>query len=553
MRRVAGSYQLVVLTTSLTLAACLSVGLPVRAADHNDPNGVNSIFADVALNAGDLYGMFGFPSDDTSDGEKVVVALTFAPVPRTGIFDSDMLYRINLDPDPRETTSMADGTLEMILEYGASLKDKYFKFKPAQIVVTFDAENRVEVSFSGFPGGDFRTTAAANELLEIETPDGQTVRAYFGGRDDPFFNDLPGFFRSINYSPQFYDIEQSRFDEAETPIPKTLLELEGNSWFNFDPENSQHGQGVKLPDPGEPFTWDGDRFLQDEDGNYRFVYSGRDAQAGINVNALIFEIPLTAITESPATDRVVRTWGESFIRTAASRAAVDAEQPSFFGAIWAWLASLFGDEAFEEIDMEQYKLVDLVGVPFLDAALSERWDERQLANNVRLSRHFVQRLGHLGWGFGPSLSALGIGSCFDHDDAPVSKVKHYALATVAFPRAKKCLFQQLHMPDDSWRRNGVDIPEKRTFEIFIPNVTAIDLDTNGSWPFGRRLEDQVASRFLAVFLDMDNGCGGGPCNIETLGDQALWDSLPIVPKTPPNPLVNDKEFLSVFPYLAAPW
>ena len=58
------------------------------------------------------------------------------------------------------------------------------------------------------------------------------------------------------------------------------------------------------------------------------------------------------------------------------------------------------------------------------------------------------------------------------------------------------------MPDDSWNRNGLDIPLRRPIEIFIPNVCAIDMDTTGTWPFGRRLEDQVATRFLSLFLDM---------------------------------------------------
>ena len=107
------------------------------------------------------------------------------------------------------------------------------------------------------------------------------------------------------------------------------------------------------------------------------------------------------------------------------------------------------------------------------------------------------------------------------------------------------------MPDDSWNPKGLDIPLRRPFEIFIPNVNAIDMDTTGSWPFGRRPEDQVATRFLSIFLDQANGCGG-PCDLETLGRQALWDAAPIQPKTPPNPLANDVPFLDEFPYLAPP-
>ena len=33
----------------------------------------------------------------------------------------------------------------------------------------------------------------------------------------------------------------------------------------------------------------------------------------------------------------------------------------------------------------------------------------------------------------------------------------------------------------------------------------------------------------------------------------MWDAAPIEPKTPPNPLKNDKAFLDQFPYLAEPW
>jgi hypothetical protein len=62
-------------------------------ADHNDPNAVNSIFSDVDVSAADLYDMFGFPSDNSEGGEKVVIALTFASVPETGVLDTDMLYR----------------------------------------------------------------------------------------------------------------------------------------------------------------------------------------------------------------------------------------------------------------------------------------------------------------------------------------------------------------------------------------------------------------------------------------------------------------------------
>jgi hypothetical protein len=109
------------------------------------------------------------------------------------------------------------------------------------------------------------------------------------------------------------------------------------------------------------------------------------------------------------------------------------------------------------------------------------------------------------------------------------------------------------MPDDRWNKGNQQIPLRRPLEIFVPNVCAIDMDTTGTWPFGRRLEDQVATRFLSMFLDMEAMFNGKPYHIELLSDQSLWDQAPIVPKTPPNPLKNDKDFLGHFPYLADPW
>ena len=78
-------------------------------ADHNDPNAVNSIFSDIEVSAADLYDIFGFPSHSAPD-EKVVIALTFAAVPKAGVLDSDMLYRILIAPDRRIVRSAAGDT-----------------------------------------------------------------------------------------------------------------------------------------------------------------------------------------------------------------------------------------------------------------------------------------------------------------------------------------------------------------------------------------------------------------------------------------------------------
>ncbi|MCU1667634.1 MAG: hypothetical protein JWP40_561 [Blastococcus sp.] len=519
-------------------------------ADHNDPNSVNSIFSDVDVSAADVYDMFGYPSDAT-DEEKVVLALTFAAVPEAGVFDTDMLYRLQVNPHARSVRPGTDEwSLSALSRYFDAMRDHYLGQRhAAEIRVTVDSSGTATVRFSDFPGGSFTTRVHTNEVTSIRAPSGAEITAYLGGRDDAFFNDLTGFFRSINYAPQFYHVPMARQDLRELPIPKTLLELEGNSLFNYNPEIPEHGHGVKLDLPPGPYTWEGDSFAKDADGNYRFVYSGMDAQAGKNVNAIILEVPLSFLTERPEEERVVNVWGESWVLKASSKIETIPDDPLWLENPVALLRRRGLDD-----ELQRYKLVDTVGQPFADAGLSEREDSRQLgANNFWLAPAFVRRLAHLGWGFGPSVTALGLASAFDHDNSPVSVHKKYATAAAAFPRGRKLIFQELRMPDDSWNKNRLDIPLRRPFEIFIPNVCAIDVDTTGTWPFGRRPEDQVATRFLSMFLDMGAPLGTSGYSVETLGDQALWDGAKITPRTPPNPLHNDTPFLTEFPYLAPAW
>src|SRR5882724_270673 len=126
-------------------------------ADHNDPNAVNSIFSDIDVSAADLYDIFGFPSDDVAGGEKVVIALTFASVPQTGVFDSDMLYRVLIAPDSRLVRpGQADASLDDFLTYLEGVKNKYLRvLKPSEVRVTVDPHNRANIRFLDFPGGNF--------------------------------------------------------------------------------------------------------------------------------------------------------------------------------------------------------------------------------------------------------------------------------------------------------------------------------------------------------------------------------------------------------------
>src|SRR5438128_435846 len=118
-------------------------------ADHNDPNAVNSIFSDIDVSAADVYDMFGYPSDDTDGGEKVVVALTFAAIPQTGVLDTDLLYRIHVDAHGR-VARQGEESLDGLLRYFESVKDKYLgAFRAAEIRVV-PGDGRVRIDFSGF-------------------------------------------------------------------------------------------------------------------------------------------------------------------------------------------------------------------------------------------------------------------------------------------------------------------------------------------------------------------------------------------------------------------
>ena len=380
-------------------------------ADHNDPNAVNSIFSDIEASAADVYDMFGFPGPDHSQGDQVVLALTFAAVPETGVLDTDVLYRLQLFSHPRADVLPGERRdLDTLQLYIDGVRGTYFGAEGAmEIRITVDERGLATVTFHDFPAGSFSATVPVGEVTAIPTPDGLAIDAFVGGRDDAFFNNLPGFFRSINYAPQFYHVPSTRPDLRELPIPKTLLELEGNDLFNYNPAIPDLGWGVKLDLPPGPYSWTGDSFKKDAAGNYRFVYDGRDARAGKNANAIILEIPLRFITRQPETDRIVDIWGESWVRKASHKVPAIPDHPIWYEHPFAFLSPATRDK-----QLEGYKLVDTVGQPFADAGLSERENNRQLgANNFWLAPHFIKRLAHLGWGFGPSITALGLRCAFD--------------------------------------------------------------------------------------------------------------------------------------------
>src|SRR5262249_5799865 len=158
--------------------------------------------------------------------------------------------------------------------------------------------------FLNFAGGGFSAVIATNQSVSLHSPGGQSIKVFVGGRDDAFFNDLPGFFRSVNYAPQFYHVPHTMPDLPGLKIPNKFLQIEGNDLFNYDPAQPDWGHGPKRDLPPGPLTWSGNRFKREANGNFRFVYSGRDARAGQNCNAIILELPLAFLTDRPGEHRI---------------------------------------------------------------------------------------------------------------------------------------------------------------------------------------------------------------------------------------------------------
>src|ERR1700740_3142441 len=152
-------------------------------ADHNDPNAVNSIFSDVDVSAADLYDMFGFPSDNSEGGEKVVIALTFASVPEAGVLDNDMLYRVQLHAAPRVVQpAWNDFSLDNLTQYFEAVKDKYLgELNPCEIRGSGEETQKAKVEFKRFREADFSFTVATNERVTFTTSGGRLIQVFVCG------------------------------------------------------------------------------------------------------------------------------------------------------------------------------------------------------------------------------------------------------------------------------------------------------------------------------------------------------------------------------------
>ena len=107
---------------------------------------------------------------------------------------------------------------------------------------------------------------------------------FVGGRDDPFFSDIGGFFRSINFKAALTANDEFTW--------KGEIGFSQKRW-----EKEQFGRRKRLLDRAEK----------------RGVYDGSDLRLGNNINALVFQIPISMIVTDPGNERLVYTWAESYL------------------------------------------------------------------------------------------------------------------------------------------------------------------------------------------------------------------------------------------------
>ena len=208
-----------------------------------------------------------------------------------------MLYRLQVNPHARSVRPVGDdwslAALTRLLRRGARTATSA-SGEAAEIRVTVDAGGTATVRFAGFPGGDF--TAQRPDERGHRDPD--AVR-----RGDHRLPRRPG--RRLLQRPA----RLLPLDQLRAAVLRRAAGAAGRPRA-ADPEDAARARGqhpVQLrprqpaarprrqarPAPPARYTWEGDSFAKDADGNYRFVYSGEDAQAGINVNAIILEVPLS--------------------------------------------------------------------------------------------------------------------------------------------------------------------------------------------------------------------------------------------------------------------
>lgn len=239
------------------------------------------------------------------------------------------------------------------------------------------------------------------------------------------------------------------------------------------------------------------------------------------------------------------------------------------------------DDSFPSVDPEAYdfrtddfdrydEVVDGQGIAFSDTILGRRankFSEIGAKNtDIKTLTAILKNFADLAVAFGRDFEAMGFDTCANLEGVDVERTSEKSLSLLtAYKIVRPCLSQKI--------RPELGKLSLTPMDVFVPNRLQMDfrLVANGEesrWPNGQRPDEQVASIFTGLLLDLDggicedeqagelfDGVRDNPCRVEILqdgGESAFWD-LPL------NPLVNDVEFVRSastgrlkFPYLPPP-
>ena len=227
-------------------------------ADHNDPNAVNSIFSDIDVSAADVYDLFGLPEQRPkrrrARGHRAHV--------RVGADDGRLRHRHALPPPGHD---------------GAAGRLARARPRP-RCAPRLRRRREGQVPGRPAPGGgarDRRCRAAREGRLpelprrqllgHVDLDTAVTEKAPDGQRDQALLRRPRR--RLLQRPARVLPVDQLRAPVLpraphaaglrELPIPKTLLELEGNDLFNFDPDNPAPRPRREARPAAGPLTWDG--------------------------------------------------------------------------------------------------------------------------------------------------------------------------------------------------------------------------------------------------------------------------------------------------------
>lgn len=227
------------------------------------------------------------------------------------------------------------------------------------------------------------------------------------------------------------------------------------------------------------------------------------------------------------------------------------------------------DYDFRTDDLDEYdEVVDGQGIAFADTILGRRANKFSEIgphnSGLSTATTILKNFADLAVAFGRDFETMGFDTCADLSGVDPFRTSAKTLSTLtAFKVVRGCLFQHV--------RPELGKASLTPMGVFVPNHLKIDfrLVADGSesrFPNGQRPDEQVASMFTSLLLDLEggicedmngaafDGTRDRPCTVDTLQseDQSQFNDLPL------NPLKNDVEHVRnssgrlVFPYLPGP-